>query len=361
MLGLEAAGLNPLDVERNGESPIDFLRASRITSATDLERTILALEGAGIDSRSFEGRDLVAQLRSKRSGDGSWEGQVNITAFGILALRAAGQRDVERSADWLRDAQNSNGGWGFAPGRASEADSTGATMQALDVSGSSSAALSAGGRYLVQIQKGDGGWTLAGGVENSQSTAWALQGLVAAGGPGGAISEGVAYLSRRQAGDGSYRYSAASAQTPVWVTAQALTGVTRSAFPLAAVPRAPGGGGSSGSGEPGPDGSHDEEQGGGDDGSDGAGEDGGSKNGSNEKGGKRRAGGDARGPVVDGASNGASVPAGETEAPGTIAAASQAAEADGGGLSGGGAIAIGLGAIALILGGGFLWQRRGTS
>ena len=203
VLGLEAAGANPLDVERGGDSPIDYLRDARITSATDLERTILALEGAGINSRSFEGRDLVAQLRSKRSSDGSWEGQVNITAFAILALRAASQGDVARSADWLRDAQNSNGGWGFAPGRGSDADSTGAALQALAVAGGSSSALSEGARYLARTQK-DGGWTLAGGVVNSQSTAWAVQGLVAAHGSGSAISKGVSFLSKRQAGDGHY-------------------------------------------------------------------------------------------------------------------------------------------------------------
>lgn len=358
MLGLEAAGVNPLDVEQAGNSPIDFLRGSRITAATDLERTILALEGAGIDSRSFEGRDLVAQLRSKRSDDGSWEGQVNITAFGILALRAAGDGDVERSAAWLRDAQGSNGGWGFAPGRGSDADSTGAAMQALGASGSSSAALSDGARYLVQTQKGDGGWTLAGGVENSQSTAWAVQGLVGAGGPGAAISDGAAYLARRQAGDGHYEYSATSGQTPVWVTAQALTGVTRSPFPLAAVPRAPGAS-DGGKGEPGPVGSNGDEQGRREGGSGGGGEGGGLRNDSDKGGGKRGVGDEGRGAAADGAPGGARVPpSGGAEAPGTIAAREAGAD---GGLSGGAALAIGLGALALIVGGGFLWQRRTTA
>ena len=104
-------------------------------------------------------------------------------------------------------------------------------MQALGVAGGSSSALADGARYLAQIQKGDGGWTLAGGVVNSQSTAWAIQGLVAARGSGGAISKGVSYLGKRQASNGSYSYSPGSAQTPVWVTAQALTGVTRKSVP----------------------------------------------------------------------------------------------------------------------------------
>jgi len=349
-LGLEATGVNPLDVERNGNSAIDFLRDSRITSATDLERTILVLEGAGLNSRSFEGRDLVSQLRSKRSGDGSWEGQVNITAFGVMAMRAAGQGDVERSAAWLRGAQNSNGGWGFAPGRGSEADSTGAALQALAVTGGSSSALVGGARYLTEIQKSDGGWTLAGGAVNSQSTAWAIQGLVAAGGSGSTISKGVAYLAKRQASNGSYAYSPASAQTPVWVTAQALTGVTQNAFPLAAVPRAPASGRDGSSGNDGAD----EAVGS----SGGRGKPDSAGNGGEQGGKERKGGGVERGDAdAEEASDGASVAQGETEAPGTVDA-EQAAETDGG-LSGT-ALMVLLGGLVLALGGGFLWSRRGA-
>ena len=95
-LGLESAGRNPLDVRRGGRSPIDYLRsqAGDLRSTGDLERTILALEGAGVDPRGFGGRDLVAELRRRRSRSGSFEGQVNLTAFGILALRAAGASAV---------------------------------------------------------------------------------------------------------------------------------------------------------------------------------------------------------------------------------------------------------------------------
>ena len=240
MLGLEAAGRNPLDVGRARRNPVAYLRANadRIASVGDLERTILALEGAGVDSRRFAGRDLVAELVRRRSGDGSWQGQVNLTAFGLLALRAAQAGDTGRAAAWLRRAQNDDGGWGFRTDAASDADSTGAALQALALAGSGRA-LERGVRYLRQAQRGDGGWSLAGGVTNSQSTAWAAQGLVAAGATGRALRAGLGYLDARQAGDGHYRYSAASDQTPVWVTGQALLAVTRSPLPLAAVARAP--------------------------------------------------------------------------------------------------------------------------
>ena len=82
--------------------------------------------------------------------------------------------------------------------------------------------------YLARAQNPDGGFPQEpGGESNAQSTAWAVQGLVAAGAtPGRSRAEAAARRSatwrawsRR---DGSVRYSRTGAQTPVWVTAQAL-------------------------------------------------------------------------------------------------------------------------------------------
>jgi energy-coupling factor transport system substrate-specific component len=255
MLGLEAAGRNPLDVREGGRSPVDFLRkhAGSIRSVGDLERTILAVAGAGANPRDFAGRDLVAELRDHRVADGSYPGGVNPTAFGILALRAAGEGEsaLTRSARWLRDAQNSDGGWGFRPDAASDPDSTGAALQGLAAAGSGGTGR--GVEYLRKAQGTDGGWALAGsGPSNSQSTAWAVQGLLAAGvDPSGVESGGrdpFEFLAARQAGDGHYRYSASSDQTPVWVTAQVLAAVAREPFPLDPVPRSQGAGASRSSG-----------------------------------------------------------------------------------------------------------------
>jgi len=248
MLGLESAGRNPLDL--GGRTPVDFLRAkaSNVRSTGDLERTILALSGAGLGARNFGGRDLVASLRERRSGNGSFQGQVNLTAFGIFALDAAGadRSELSRSASWLRKGQNRDGGWGYQPSQASEPDSTGAALQALAAAGGGGGAAADGARYLRRAQERDGGWALAEtGPTNSQSTAWAIQGLIAAGAdPSSVTTRGNSpfdYLDARQASDGHYRYSASSDQTPVWVTSQALIAVGGKTFPLAAVPRAPGG------------------------------------------------------------------------------------------------------------------------
>jgi Prenyltransferase and squalene oxidase repeat len=241
MLGLEAAGRNPLDLERGGSGPVTYLRehASAIRSTGDLERTVLALDAAGMQARDFEGHDLVAELRARRGADGSYQGQVNLTGFGILALRAAGvpASELRLSTEWLRAARNGDGGWGFRRDAPSDPDSTGAALQALAAVGDRGA-LGEGVAYLRRVQRPDGGFGLAEtGVTNSQSTAWAVQGLLAAGTPPGAVrSSGhspLDYLSARQAADGHYAYSNSSDQSPVWVTSQALLAVSGSPFPLA--------------------------------------------------------------------------------------------------------------------------------
>ena len=243
VLGLESAGVNPLEVRSQNRNPIDYLRSTvgEITTTGDIERTILVLEAAGLNSRAFAGEDLVARLQRRRGADGSWGQQVNPTAFGVMALDAASVSAANRrSAAWLAASQNSDGGWGFSRGVASESDSTGAVLQALAAAGGNRGAINRGVAYLRQAQLGGGGFSLAGGgAPNAQSTAWAVQGLVAAGSSPRALRRGgrspLDYLASVQAGDGHYRYSAATDQTPVWVTGQGLQAQSLQAFPLAQV------------------------------------------------------------------------------------------------------------------------------
>jgi energy-coupling factor transport system substrate-specific component len=242
MLGLEAAGRNPLDVARLGRTPVDFLRGAtgELKSPGDLARTILALEGAGVDPRQFGGVNLVSRLLAKRRDDGSYEGWPGSTAFAVIALRAAGAGGgLEKSLSWLRGIQNDDGGWGDVPGSPSTADGTGAAMQAL-APGSKPA--QRGLSYLRQAQRPGGGFPLGGnGGVNTQSTAWAIQGVLAAGGDPGSFRRGGKsapdYLSIQQASDGHYRYSKDSDQTPVWVTGQVLVAAAGDYYPVPAPAR----------------------------------------------------------------------------------------------------------------------------
>ncbi len=242
MLGLEAAGRNPLDISRKGHTPVDYLRArvNELGSPGDFARTILALEGAGVDPHSFGNHDLVTALAKRRRDNGSYEGWPGSTAFAIIALRTAGAGGIAQSISWLAKSQNGDGGWGDLPQPPSTADGTAAVMQALPDTDAALLGLS----YLRKAQRPSGGFATGGnGAVNSQSTAWAVQGMLAVGTDPGSVQEGgnssLEYLADRQDGDGHYRYSPTSDQTPVWVTGQVLAAVSGDAFPVPPVPRAP--------------------------------------------------------------------------------------------------------------------------
>jgi hypothetical protein len=231
-MGLAAAG------RRDARLAAYLRRAGRrARAADDLERTILGLVAAG---RS--GAGLVPRLVAQRRRDGSWAGLVNQTAFGVLALRATHRHGAAQraAARWIAARQNRDGGFNFAGrGSASGIDDTAAAVQALAVvRGRRARAVRRAATFIARRQNPDGGFPLQpGGPSNAQSTAWAIQGLLAAGRRVDHVRRDgsrapLAYLRTLVAPDGSVRYSRTSAQTPVWVTAQALAALHRRTLPI---------------------------------------------------------------------------------------------------------------------------------
>ncbi len=246
-IGLAAAGRDPLSMRRHGKSVLDAIRgeASSLGGAGDLERTILALHACGASVRSLPGGDPVTRLLRSRQRNGSFGGLVNLTAFAILALRAAGypagSSTVAAAARWLERQQEADGGFGFAArGGGSDIDDTAAAIQAIVAAGAGRD-VSRASAYLTGHQNADGGFPQQpGGPSNAQSTAWAVQGVLAAGRSPRALTRAgsrspLGYLQSLQAPDGSIRYSRTGAQTPVWVTAQALTALASKPLPVAPV------------------------------------------------------------------------------------------------------------------------------
>jgi energy-coupling factor transport system substrate-specific component len=244
MLGLEAAAVNPLDIAGAGKTPVDFLRGNldRVTSPGDLARTVLALEGAGVDPRNFGGQNLVSKLLSRRLKNGSFENWPNSTAFAVIALRAADATGgLDKTVEWLRSVQNDDGGWGDTPGSPSNADGTGAVLQAM---APGSKASKSGLVYLEKAQVKGGGFPLGdNGAINTQSTAWAIEGILAAGGDPSAFRRGGSsapeFLAKHQESDGHYRYSSSSDQTPIWVTGEVLVAAAEDHYPVPVPPRSP--------------------------------------------------------------------------------------------------------------------------
>jgi len=247
-MGLAAAGRDPLAVRRGGHTVLDALRgeAGTLQGAGDLERTILALHACGASVHSLPGGDPLARLMRFRAGDGSFGHLSNLTAFAIFALRAAGYASanpvVRGAGGWLRRQQNADGGFGFgARGGGSDVDDTAAVLQALVDAGMRGRPAARASAFLVRAQNADGGHPQQiGGESNAQSTAWAIQGLIAARrDPRAVTREGsrspLGYLATLLAPDGSVRYSRTGSQTPVWVTAQALTALAGRPLPIAPV------------------------------------------------------------------------------------------------------------------------------
>jgi energy-coupling factor transport system substrate-specific component len=248
-LGLAAGGRNPADVVRGGNSVVDYIRAhaGSLDDTGELERTILVLRASSLSARDFAGRDLVAELKRRQRTNGSWLGNIGFTHYGVLALRAAGEKTgsaaVRRARTWLLRVQGKDGGWGVAPGAGSDVDDTGAVLQAVAAGG-----LRSGKRveravaFLKRNVNSDGGLgQLRGYSSNAQSTAWAVQGVIAVGRSAGVLKRkgrtALEYIRSLQTSSGMVRFSRSSSQTPVWVTAQAIPALAGKPFPLRPVAR----------------------------------------------------------------------------------------------------------------------------
>ena len=163
-------------------------QAPRLRATGDLERTILvAARRRRVDPALRRARPRGRAAAPPPSPSGSFSGRVTSTAFGILALRAAGYTSTRpRSAGAAK--------WIISPagprrrlellrrgGARATADDTGAVLQALAAAVRRHArAVRRGVAWLRRHQRRDGGFA-AFGASNAQSTAYAVQGLVAAG------------------------------------------------------------------------------------------------------------------------------------------------------------------------------------
>ncbi len=225
-------------------------------ATTEFERELLVVNAAGADPHAFAGFDLVAEILARQLPDGSFaylpggKGQINTTAFAILALAPVEEPAVEpalaAAAEWLLAQQGNDGGWGWGKAMASEVDMTGAAIEALNAAGAPSAAAQQDAfAYLEEAQLPDGGFpALPGGQSESNvaSTAWAVQGIWAAGGnpetwrtgSGLASEEPLDYMESMQQPDGHIRWSRSADLNGIWMTAYVVPAFAGHALPIPA-------------------------------------------------------------------------------------------------------------------------------
>ena len=202
-------------------------RRSRVAGAHDSRATRVRAAG---DQRAWRGCSAISVA------SGSVSNQTNLTAFAVLALRAAGVVVPANTVGWLIRQQDADGGFNFGTaGGASDVDDTGAVLEALG--GPRGRATVRAVRFIDAQQGADGGFpSQAGSGSNAQSTAWAVQGLLAAGAGGKPVGRALAYLTSLIAPDGHIRYSRSVDQTPVWVTAEAVMALAQKPLPIAPAP-----------------------------------------------------------------------------------------------------------------------------
>ncbi len=211
-LGLEADGVRP---------PARLLAYIADHQAGDpgaIERSILVLAPLG---------DPVSRLVDRLHFHPAIDDQTNLTAFGVLALRAAHRRVPAATLRWLAAQEDADGGFNFATrGAVSDIDDTGAVLEAL---GDVRRAVT----FITAHENPDGGFPATPGESsNAQSTAFAVQGLIAAGvRPRRAID----YLQARIRPDGAINYAKDDSQTPEWVTGEALMALVGRPLPLPAL------------------------------------------------------------------------------------------------------------------------------
>lgn len=164
-------------IKNGGLSLADALAAASLSSATDIERQILAVRSAGLNPRSFAGQDLVGRLESyvtnNQIGDPTL---INDDIFGVLAFLAADKSanapEISNTVQTILSQQGANGSW-------QNMDITAAAMQALRAYEKKGgpiavhAALERAQQYLLSQRDRYGGWG-----ENSATTSWAIQALV---------------------------------------------------------------------------------------------------------------------------------------------------------------------------------------
>lgn len=184
---------------------VSYLRANEaeIDTVGETAKVVIALVVAGVDLRSFEGRDLAAEIEATLQPNGRYgEGTpVFDHATAILALLSAGRPIDEGAVAWLVAAQCPDGGWQYDGPHSSnedqhcggdpssdfftsETDTTSLAIQALKAVPGDEALAANPIKFLRRTRdpvKGGWGYNQAFPLTSANSTALALQAFRAAG------------------------------------------------------------------------------------------------------------------------------------------------------------------------------------
>jgi hypothetical protein len=225
-----------------------------IACTTTFDRELMVVNASGANPHDFGGVDLAAELISRVRDDGAFPhvpgGQpgVNDTIFAVFALvpieEPAAQAAIGPAADWIESIQLPGGGWGWSTvDPKDEVDMTGAAIQALIAAGRGrNDAVEEGIDYLRHAQNADGGLPeFPGNLEsNVASTAWGTQGIWAVGenpedwrvGSGADATDPLGYMESLQQPDGHIRWKQSQDLNGIWMTAYCSVALGGHVWPI---------------------------------------------------------------------------------------------------------------------------------
>jgi hypothetical protein len=250
VMAIAAAGQNPNDWVSGGNSVVTYLRNSAAlldpNKATDWERSLLAIVAAGENPRTFGGIDYVSKVTGFCNGTQIGDVTLlNDDVWGILALSSIGegQQLIPNVKNFIVSNQNTDGGWSWAVGGASDADNTAATISALIAAGepSGSQVMAKATGYLKTQQQMNGGF-ISEGTTNSAVDSWVINAINSVGQSPIAQDwqksgvSAVSHLLSLQNADGSFKWTASQPTNPVWMTAYAVPALLGKPYPRDTVP-----------------------------------------------------------------------------------------------------------------------------
>ena len=140
-------------------------------------RVLEALAACQVPHEHQAVRRGVAYLKKAQESDGSWYGRWGVdyiygTYLALRGLQASGESDREayilRAGEWLRSIQNADGGWGescasynnhtYTPDHSTPSQTAWAILGLIAGGDTTSSSLHKGVEYLIETQRGDGGW-----------------------------------------------------------------------------------------------------------------------------------------------------------------------------------------------------------
>lgn len=266
VMAISAAGEDPTNWKVGSNSIIDYLEDNVDDLgdiATDWARAILAISAAGENPWDFGGVDHVTKLKTYHDGNqfGSAT-MLNDDFWSILALISVSEEQsseyITDSVAFIKEKQNTDHGWSYVVGGASDVDNTAAAVMALIAAGesSSSEVITNALAYLRAQQQSDGGF-LSHGVSNAAADAWAICAIKAAGqNPTGSnwtknSNNPVGHLLSLQIADGSFNWKASTSSNPEWMTSYTIPALLGKPYPVATVeaPSSDGSDGGTGAGD----------------------------------------------------------------------------------------------------------------